>query len=60
MSTLFKEVLHIFQTSSITRTSPLDYLVLNPGHSLRKSYSSAEVQSMCLQSLLTGNSQSWM
>ena len=36
-------VLHIPQSSSITGTSPSDSLVSYPGHSLGKSYPSAEM-----------------
>ena len=39
-------VLRIPQSSSITRASTSDCLVSNPGHSLRVSYSSAEMQSV--------------
>ena len=39
-----KGVLHIPQSSSITGTSPSDYLVSYLRHSLGKSYPSAEVQ----------------
>ena len=41
-----KGVLFILQSSSIPGTSPSDCLVSYPGHSLGKSYSSAEMQSM--------------
>ena len=41
-----KEVLHIPQNSSITGTSPSDCLVSYLGHSLGRSYPSAEVQSV--------------
>ena len=41
-----EEVLHISQHSSITGTSPSDCLVSYAGHSLGKSYSSAEMQSV--------------
>ena len=40
-------VLRIPQSFSITGTSPSDCLVSNPGHSLGKSYTSAEKQSVC-------------
>ena len=40
-----KGVLHIPQ-SSITGTSPSDYLVPYPGHTLGEFYPSAEMQSM--------------
>ena len=36
----------IRQNSSITETSPSDCLVSYPGHSLRESYSSAQMQSV--------------
>ena len=39
-------VLHISQSSSITRASLSDCLVSYPGHSLRESYPSVEMQSM--------------
>ena len=39
-------VLRITQSPSITGTSPSDCLVLYPGHSLGKSYPSAEMQSV--------------
>ena len=39
-------VLCIPQSSSITGTSPADFLVSYPGHSLVGSYLSAEVQSV--------------
>ena len=39
-------VLHIPQNSNITGTSPSDSLVLYSGHSLEKSYTSAEMQSV--------------
>ena len=39
-----EEVLRIPQSSSITGTSPSDYLVSYPGHSLKGSYPIAEVQ----------------
>ena len=38
-------VFRIPKTSSVTGTSPSDCLVLYPGHSLRESYPSAEMQS---------------
>ena len=41
-----KEVLRISQSYTITRASPSDCLVPYPGHSLGKSYPSAEMQSM--------------
>ena len=41
-----ERVLHIPQTSSIIGTSPSDYLVSYLGHSLWRSYPSAEVQSV--------------
>ena len=41
-----KGVLHIPQSSSINGTSPTDCLMSYRGHSLGKSYSSAEMQSM--------------
>ena len=40
-----KRVLCILQSSSIPGASPSDFLVSYPGHSLRKSYPSAEMQS---------------
>ena len=39
-------LLSILQRSSITGTSPLDFLVSDPGHSLVVSFPSAEVQSV--------------
>ena len=42
-----KGVVHIPQSSCITRVSPSDYLVSCPGHSLGKSCPSAEMQSVC-------------
>ena len=39
-------VLRIYQSSTITGASPSDCLVLYPGHSLEKSYPSAEKQSV--------------
>ena len=39
-------VLHIPQSSSITRASPSDCLVSYPGHSLGESYPSAEMQTV--------------
>ena len=39
-------VLRILQISSITGTSPLDCLMLYPGHLLGESYTSAKMQSM--------------
>ena len=41
-----EEMLRIPQSPSITRTSPSDCLVSYLGHSLGRSYSSAEVQSV--------------
>ena len=41
-----ERVLHISESSSITRTSPSDCLVLYPGHSLRE-FNSCEVQYTC-------------
>ena len=41
-----KGVLHIPQSSSITRVSPSDCLVSCPGHSLGEFYPSAEMQSV--------------
>ena len=41
-----KGVLHILQSSNITEASPLDCLMSYPGHLLRESYSSAEMQSV--------------
>ena len=41
-----KRVLSIPQSSSITEALPSDCLVSYPGHSLRKFYPSAEVQSV--------------
>ena len=41
-----KEVLHINQSSSITRVSPSDCFMSYPGHSLEEPYSSAEMQSV--------------
>ena len=41
-----KGILRIPQNFSITGTSPSDCLVSYPGHSLRKSYPSAEKQSV--------------
>ena len=51
-----KEVFHIPQSSSITGTSPLDYLVSYAGHSLGGvgSYPSAEKQLVFLQPQSTG------
>ena len=40
-----KSVLRISQSSSITGSSPSDYFVSYPGHSLRESNPSAETQS---------------
>ena len=39
-------ILQITQSSSITGASPSDCYVLNPGHSLGKSYHTAEMQSV--------------
>ena len=39
-------VFHIPQSSSVTETSPSDYLVSYLGHSLEEPYSSAEIQSV--------------
>ena len=41
-----KGVIRILQSSSITGVSPSDCLVSYPGHSLGKSYPSAEMQSV--------------
>ena len=40
------EVLCISQSSSITRVSPLNYLMSYPGHLLGESYLSVEMQSV--------------
>ena len=39
-------VICLLQSSSITGVSPSDYLVSYPRHSLKESYSSAEIQSV--------------
>ena len=42
-----KGLLHVPQSSSITKDSPSDCLVPKSGHLLGESYSSAEIQSVC-------------
>ena len=45
-SDCYEWVLSIPQISSITESSPSDFLVLSPGHSLEESYPSAEMHSV--------------